>query len=73
METRMERVYTVPEVAEYLKISRSKMYYLVQRGSVPHIRIGRNLRITESQLIEWLKEKTVKSNDTYPAYPLISS
>jgi excisionase family DNA binding protein len=73
METRMERVYTVPEVAEYLKISRSKMYYLVQRGSVPHIRIGRNLRITESQLIEWLKEKTVKSNDTCPAYPLISS
>jgi excisionase family DNA binding protein len=69
METRMERVYTVPEVAEYLKISQSKMYYLVQRGSVPHIRIGRNLRIMESQLKEWLENQRVDSDGSYPFIP----
>ena len=46
----MEKIYTVPQVAEYLQISRSKMYDWVKRGKIPHFRIGRNVRIRESDL-----------------------
>ncbi len=50
----MEAILTIPEVARYLKISKSKIYYLVQRREIPHFRIGRNVRIKESELVKWL-------------------
>ena len=51
----METIYTVSEVAKALKISRSKIYLLIQRKEIPHLKIGRNVRITESQLQEWIQ------------------
>jgi excisionase family DNA binding protein len=50
----MEAIMTIPEVARYLKISKSKIYYLVQRREIPHFKIGRNVRIKESELTKWL-------------------
>jgi putative molybdopterin biosynthesis protein len=50
-----DTIYTIPEVARYLKLSKSKVYYLVQRGTIPHIRIGKNVRITERDLQTWLE------------------
>ena len=50
----MEAIMTIPEVARYLKISKSKIYYLVQRREIPHVKIGRNVRIKESELTKWL-------------------
>jgi len=54
----MEKIYTVPEVADYLKLSKSKVYNLVQRGEIPSIKIGRNVRIRESDLDQWLDDQT---------------
>jgi excisionase family DNA binding protein len=54
----MEQIYTVPEVARYLKLSKSKVYNLVQRGEIPSIKIGRNVRIRQSDLDQWLDEQT---------------
>jgi excisionase family DNA binding protein len=53
-----ESIYTIPEVAKYLKLSKSKVYYLVQRGHIPHVRIGKNVRIREQQLQEWLEKNS---------------
>ena len=50
----MEAILTIPEVARYLKISKSKIYYLVQRREIPHVKIGRNVRIKENDLAKWL-------------------
>ena len=30
----MEEIYTIPEVARYLKLSKSKVYYMVQTGEI---------------------------------------
>jgi len=54
----MEKILTVPEVAQYLKISKSKMYDIVKREKIPFIKIGRNVRIKESDLDEWLEIQT---------------
>ena len=53
----MDTIYTVSEVAKYLKISKSKLYYMVQRGEIPYIKIGKNVRILEADLMEWLEER----------------
>ena len=62
----MEHLLTAAEVARYLKLSRSKVYYLIQRSIIPHIRMGRNVRIRESDLIRWLEQQTVGPNWTTP-------
>jgi excisionase family DNA binding protein len=61
-----ETIYTIPEVAKYLKLSRSKVYYMVQRGTIPHVRIGKNVRITERDLRAWLDENSVGRIPTKP-------
>ena len=52
----MDEIMTIPEVARYLKISKSKIYYMVQKKQIPHIRLGRNVRIKESELLNWLEK-----------------
>jgi excisionase family DNA binding protein len=57
MDAMMDKILTVPEVATYLQMSRSKVYYLIQRKELPHIKIGRNVRIRQSDLEQWLNSK----------------
>ncbi len=52
-----DQIYTIPEVAKYLKLSRSKVYLLVTQKKIPYIRIGRNVRIRQSDLETWLNQK----------------
>ena len=47
-------ILTVPQVAKYLQISRAKAYYMVSRKQIPHIRLGRNVRIRLSDFQKWL-------------------
>ncbi len=61
----MEPILTVPEVAKYLKISKAKLYYLIQRKEIPHIRIGRNVRIRESDLAKWLDKHHYTQNSLF--------
>ena len=44
----------VTEVAEYLRISRSSVYKLIERQQIPAIRIGRLLRVRKKDLDETL-------------------
>jgi len=45
----------VAEVADYLRISRSMVYKLIENGRIPAIRLGRLLRVSKSELNEALK------------------
>lgn len=47
-------VMTVPEVAEYLRVSKSKVYELAQREKIPCRKVGGSWRFLRSQLDEWL-------------------
>jgi excisionase family DNA binding protein len=55
MTPQLDPIMTVGEMAEYLKISRSKAYAMVARKEIPHIRIGKNVRIRVTDLIKWLE------------------
>ena len=54
-----DNVMTVPEVAWYLKLSKSKVYGLVQQRQIPHIKIGRNVRVREKDVQAWLAANSV--------------
>lgn len=45
----------VSQVAEYLRISRSSVYKLIERRQIPAIRIGRLLRVRKNELDNTLR------------------
>lgn len=45
---------TVPEMANMLKISRSKAYALVKEKGFPIIKIGKCIRISQKSVLSWL-------------------
>lgn len=48
-------VMTVPEMAEILHIGRNSAYALVNSGAIRSIRIGRNIRIPQAALLDYLE------------------
>jgi putative molybdopterin biosynthesis protein len=47
-------VYTVPEVADMLRVSTGRCYELIRRGELPFIRLGRQVRIPKARFHLWL-------------------
>ncbi len=45
---------TVSEAAKLCQISRGLAYDLISRGELPHIRLGRVIRIPRQGLEEWI-------------------
>jgi excisionase family DNA binding protein len=57
METEIREWLTVPEVAQELRIPRSRAYDLVARGDLPAVRIGeRTIRVNRRELERFLLE-----------------
>ena len=48
-------VFTIGELAAYLKISKSTLYKLAQEGSLPGVKVGRHWRFHRDAVDEWLK------------------
>ena len=48
-------LYTVAEVQEILRIGKSRAYHLVQSGEIPHVRIGKLLRVRADDLERYLE------------------
>jgi excisionase family DNA binding protein len=53
-----ERVWlTVPEIAEELRIPRTRAYELIARGELPAVRVGeRSIRVNRKELERFLLE-----------------
>ena len=56
-----DSLLTVPDVADYLKISRAQAYLTIRSRGFPLIQLGENmLRVRRADLERWLSEKAVK-------------
>lgn len=49
-------IMTPAEAAQYLKLSKAKLYAMIQRRLIPSIKIGRNIRLSRSALARWLDD-----------------
>lgn len=48
-----ERLLTFGEGCAFVRLSRRKLWELVQRNEVPHLRVGRLIRFRRAALIAW--------------------
>lgn len=55
MDEKQHEYLKVPEVAEVLRIARSRAYDLVADGKIPSVRIGRSVRVNRRELERWLE------------------
>lgn len=60
----IEPLLTPTNVAKYLKLSKSKVYEMLQRRLIPYIKIGKNVRVKPSELEKWIEQNTVTCADT---------
>lgn len=51
------RLMTIIEVAQYLRVSRSRAYELAASDGFPIIKIGKLLRVSDVALEEWLRQQ----------------
>jgi excisionase family DNA binding protein len=66
MDMEQDKLLKPQEVAQYLQISESKVYYLIAQGSLPHIKIGRNVRVRKADLERWLDKLWVDEQPPLP-------
>jgi len=49
-------VMTIDELAGYLKIPKSTLYKLAQKGAIPSLKVGRHWRFHKATVDRWLEE-----------------
>lgn len=49
-----DRLYTVAEVAQHMRVSNMTVYRLIKAGDLPAVRVGKNYRIRASVLDAYL-------------------
>jgi excisionase family DNA binding protein len=55
-----EPLLTAVEAAALLRVPRSTLYELVRSRRLPHVRVGRGLRLTRSDLAWWVEKNTFR-------------
>ncbi len=54
MTENQDNVLTIDELAAYLKISKSTLYKLAQKGEVPGQKVGKHWRFRRDIIDQWL-------------------
>lgn len=54
-----DRLLTVGEVAEVMRVSNMTVYRLIKSGQLAALRVGKNYRIRESDLQKYLNDRSV--------------
>jgi excisionase family DNA binding protein len=54
----MEKLLTVDEIADYLRVQPSTIYQWTHQEYIPHIKLGGFVRFRVSQIDKWLESKT---------------
>jgi excisionase family DNA binding protein len=52
------KVLTIPEVSEYLRVSRQTIYRMLRRGDIPAFRIGGDWRFNIEDLGLWIEKES---------------
>ncbi len=58
----MQKLMTIKEVADYLRLSKVTVYKMTRQGKIPALKIGKQWRYNKSEIDSWVKQK---SNDKH--------
>jgi excisionase family DNA binding protein len=55
-------VFTIEELSQYLKTSKSTLYKLAQDGNIPGQKVGKHWRFHKDAIDQWLQQRNPKSS-----------
>ena len=58
-----DRLWTVAEVADHMRVSNMTVYRLIKAGDLPAIRVGKNYRIRGADLAQYLQASSTTHHD----------
>ena len=53
-------IWTIKELATYLKLQEKTAYALVAKGEIPGFKVGGSWRFSKPDVEKWIKDKTRK-------------
>jgi excisionase family DNA binding protein len=60
------KVLTLPEVSEYLRVSRQTIYRMLRRGDIPAFRLGGDWRFNIEDLGHWIEKESQACESEHP-------
>lgn len=54
----LDDIFTIHELAEYLKLNEKTAYRLVAKGEIPGFKVGGSWRFRRADIAAWVKEQT---------------
>jgi excisionase family DNA binding protein len=61
VDTSFERLLTVHDICELLKVPKSYVYWLTHSKKIPYLKINGHLRFRQSSIGEWLESQEVRN------------
>jgi len=58
-----DKLLTVQEICELLKVPRTYIYWLTHKKQIPYIKMNGHLRFRRSAIDEWLESQEVRNAD----------
>ena len=59
----MERLLTIDELSDKLRVGKSTIYRWVHYDYIPHVKLGSSVRFSESAVNKWLKARESKGRN----------
>jgi excisionase family DNA binding protein len=60
-----DRLWTVAEVADHMRVSNMTVYRLIKAGELPAIRVGKNYRIRGRDLVAYLDASSTRPDEQW--------
>lgn len=56
-------IMTLPEVADYLRVTERTIYDWAQKGKIPAVKLGSAWRFKRSEIERWMEERKTKPRE----------
>ena len=63
-ETELDRLLTIQEICELLKVKKTYIYWLTHQKKIPYIKMQGHLRFRQSDIDDWLISQEVRDANT---------
>ena len=56
----MDKLLTIDQMAEILGVQKSTLYQWTHTGFIPHIKLGKLVRLQEKDVADWVERRNVR-------------
>ena len=67
-KTTQMKIFSIKEASSFLQISETTLYRNIKTGKVPAQKIGKQWRLSEQALVDWLNDKNISENNIVPLF-----